>query len=176
MAEAIERRRLERGLTVSDFARAAGVTPQGLAPLRKGIRRNYREKLKIGVCAALGWTADSVDLLLNEHPPSEADDHGRTLTVLREKDSVTRGDLDAVRRELRTDLRSLLGEAIVIDLDVTAVDASPADGGTLEFVLGPPRELEVGEHLTVLFKGSRAQIDELRKRMTGRAIDSAKET
>ena len=176
MAEAIERRRVERGLTVSEFARAAGVTPQGLVPLRKGVRRNYRERLKIGVCAALGWTPDSVDLLLKEHPPNEATDHEPARTAVRATDSVTRDDLDAVRRELKADVRELLGETIVIDLDVAQVDANAADGGTLSFLLDPPREFEVGEHITVVFRGSRRRMQELRERLAGHAVDNGADT
>jgi transcriptional regulator with XRE-family HTH domain len=58
MADAIESRRRERRLSPSAFAIAAGVTPQGLAPVRRGERRNYQEKILTGVAAALWWPLD----------------------------------------------------------------------------------------------------------------------
>jgi hypothetical protein len=69
MAEAIEARRMELGLSPGELAARAGVTPEGLMPLRKGFRRSYRDKLKIGVARALGWTTNSIDLLLGGQEP-----------------------------------------------------------------------------------------------------------
>jgi transcriptional regulator with XRE-family HTH domain len=69
MADAIERRRRERGLSPSDFAREAGVTLAGLAPLRSGKRRNYMHRLKVGVAHALWWPEDAVDRLLDGEDP-----------------------------------------------------------------------------------------------------------
>jgi predicted transcriptional regulator len=71
MAEAIERRRVELGLSPGDFAKAAGVTTQGLQPLRKGVRKDYQLKLKAGAARALGWTSDSIDRLLAGQDPIE---------------------------------------------------------------------------------------------------------
>src|SRR4051794_7135236 len=71
LKEAIEARMAELGLTPTKFARAAGLTLPGLAPIRRGARRNYQDKLKLGVCRALHWTPDSVDRLLRGEPPEE---------------------------------------------------------------------------------------------------------
>jgi transcriptional regulator with XRE-family HTH domain len=167
MAEAIEERRLERGLTLKAFANTAGVTPQGLVPLRKGYRRNYREKLKIGVCTALGWTADSIDLLLNGQPPVRATDYGVALAALDQMAPVTRADLERVRQELKQDLQDLQQNAVVIDLDSGDVDATPADGGTLSLTLRPGQTYEVGDRGVLLLRGTRKQFDELLRQLTG---------
>lgn len=69
MAEAIATRMVELGLSPGMFATAANVTPAGLAPVRKGYRRQYQTKLKVGVARALRWENDAVDrLLAGEHP------------------------------------------------------------------------------------------------------------
>lgn len=75
MAEAIERRMIERGLSPSQFAAAAGVTYQGLLPLRRGERKRYQTKLKLGAARALGWPADAVDRLLAGEVPGEVDEN-----------------------------------------------------------------------------------------------------
>lgn len=165
LSEAIERRRLERGLTLKEFAAAAGVTPQGLAPLRKGYRRNYREKLKIGVCTALGWTADSVDRLLKGLPPAPAADYGSGWQAFDDTRPVTRQELEQVRLEVKKDVQELLQDAIVIDLADVNVEANPDDEGTLGFSLEPARIHEPGEHVVLVFKGTREQFAELLRGM-----------
>jgi transcriptional regulator with XRE-family HTH domain len=64
MAAAIEQRRLELGLTPGQFADAAGITRQGLDPIRRGVRKAYQDKVKLGVARALRWPPDAVDRLL----------------------------------------------------------------------------------------------------------------
>lgn len=71
MAEAIEARRKELNLSPGQFAKDAGVTPQGLRAVRRGFRRNYQHKLKVGVARALRWQDDSIDRLLAGDPPVE---------------------------------------------------------------------------------------------------------
>lgn len=84
MAEAIEQRRLERQLSPGDFAEAAGLTRQGLVPVRRGKRRDYQAKVRHGVARALAWPADWYDRLLagedwrafpdGEHPATRSTD------------------------------------------------------------------------------------------------------
>ncbi|HEX7276331.1 MAG TPA: hypothetical protein VF244_03070, partial [Acidimicrobiales bacterium] len=169
LAEAIERRRIERGLTPGAFAEAAGVTPQGLVPLRKGYRRRYREKLKIGVCEALGWTADSIDLLLEGRLPVGATEYGVVLRGLNDGGFATRGEIQRLDEQIR-ELRGLLGSAIVIDLDQLDIVASPEDGGTLRFAGEFPVH-ETGAEVVYLLKGSRARVDELSRRLRGEHAD-----
>lgn len=52
MAEAIEDRRQMLHLSPTDFARLAGVSMQGLAPVRAGMRRSYQAKVRNGVARA----------------------------------------------------------------------------------------------------------------------------
>lgn len=71
MVEAIERRRVQLGLGPGEFARAAGITPQGLAPVRAGKRRAYMDKVRFGVARALAWEPDAIDRLLRGEDPVE---------------------------------------------------------------------------------------------------------
>jgi DNA-binding XRE family transcriptional regulator len=70
MAEAIEARAMELGLTPGTFAESAGVTRQGLAPIRRGYRRQYQAKLKLGVARALAWPPDAIDRLMAGDDPA----------------------------------------------------------------------------------------------------------
>lgn len=74
MAEAVESRRKELGLSPSDFARAAGLTQQGLAHVRKGMRREYQTRVRTGVATALQWPHDWYDQLLAGNRPPALDD------------------------------------------------------------------------------------------------------
>lgn len=64
MAEAIEDRRQMLHLSPSDFARVAGVSLQGLVPVRAGARRKYQAKVRNGVARALQWPVDWYDRLI----------------------------------------------------------------------------------------------------------------
>jgi len=64
MAEAITQRRAELGMDVAALVEASGVTRQGLAPLLRGERKAYQDRLMLGVCQALKWTPDSITRLL----------------------------------------------------------------------------------------------------------------
>lgn len=83
MAEAVEARRKRRKLSPGGFASAAGLTPTGLAPVRKGTRKDYSEKTTVGVARALRWPLDWYDrLLAGEDPASFPDvDHGDVETT-----------------------------------------------------------------------------------------------
>lgn len=61
MAEAVEARRVARGLSPGQFAREAGLTAQGLVPVRRGERREYHDKVRVGVARALHWPLDWYD-------------------------------------------------------------------------------------------------------------------
>lgn len=69
MAEAIARRMRELGLRPGSFALAAGVTAQGLTPVRRGYRRDYQDKVRYGVAAALRWEPDALERLMRGEPP-----------------------------------------------------------------------------------------------------------
>lgn len=101
MAEAIDARRRERRLSPSEFAAKAGVTPQGLIAVRRGYRRNYQEKLKLGVANALDWPDDVVDRLLageTEFPTIDRD-AGPHLEDIRDTvlDSMTGASVASVK-------------------------------------------------------------------------------
>lgn len=74
MAEAVQARMDERGLSPGDFARLADVTPQGLAHVRQGRRKRYQSKIKFGVARALQWPPDWYERLeAGEDPDTWAD-------------------------------------------------------------------------------------------------------
>ena len=79
LAESIETRRKQLGLAPGDLINATGVTGPGLAPLRRGERRAYQERLTMAVCRALRWTPDSIDLLLAGEEPVTWEDELREL-------------------------------------------------------------------------------------------------
>jgi transcriptional regulator with XRE-family HTH domain len=70
MAKAIEDRRRARQLSPSDFARQAGLTVQGIAPVRNGVRKGYQDKVRAGVARALAWPLDWYDRLLAGEDPA----------------------------------------------------------------------------------------------------------
>lgn len=71
MAEAIEKRRKQLGLSPGDFAELTGLTRQGLIPVRAGHRREYQEKTLQGVAAALRWRWDWYERLEKGQQPVE---------------------------------------------------------------------------------------------------------
>lgn len=73
MAEWIERRRLELGLTPGGFVEASGLTQPGLAPVRRGARRAYQDKVILGVAEALRVRPDWYDRLLAGKKPIAAE-------------------------------------------------------------------------------------------------------
>lgn len=69
LKEHIAKRCKDLGLSPTEFARAAGVTTQGLVPLRRGERRAYQVRLTGPVCRALQWRSDSIDRILAGKKP-----------------------------------------------------------------------------------------------------------
>lgn len=69
LKHAIEQRMAELGLSPTDLVDATGVTYQGLLHLRQGRRKNYQRRLTGPVCAAFGWTPDSIDRILSGGKP-----------------------------------------------------------------------------------------------------------
>lgn len=67
MAEAVEKRAKELGLTPKSFAEHAKLTGPGLAPVRGGHRRGYEAKTLQGVARALRWPLDWYDRLVAGH-------------------------------------------------------------------------------------------------------------
>lgn len=75
MADAVDRRRLQLGMTPGDFATAAGLTRQGLDPVRKGELRKYNDRTILGVARALRWEPDWYERLSSGRSPIEAQPH-----------------------------------------------------------------------------------------------------
>src|SRR5689334_1141133 len=71
MAETIEARRRQLQLSPGEFSRRAGITRQGLAPVVKGHRRAYQDRVRFGVARALEWEPDAIDRLLAGEQPVE---------------------------------------------------------------------------------------------------------
>ena len=64
LAEAVERRRKELGLTPNALAEATGLSLQALRNIRRGEIRQYQERLTFPLTQALGWSPDSIDRIL----------------------------------------------------------------------------------------------------------------
>jgi transcriptional regulator with XRE-family HTH domain len=112
LADAIEHRRVELGLSPSEFAEATGVTMEGLRRLRRGEVRRYQQRLTGPVCRILGWTPDSIDRLLSGQPP-ETVSGGVSEPVLRlaAENAELQRSIDAGRFE-RAQLRVQLDETV----------------------------------------------------------------
>lgn len=96
MAQAIEDRRVELELSPGALAEAAGITRAGLVPVRKGYRRQYQDKVKLGVARALRWEPDAIDRLLKGEKPIPLDDG--------DQDPTDPGGASAELAELRDEL------------------------------------------------------------------------
>lgn len=90
MAQTIEARRHALGLTVQDLVEQTGLTRPGLAPLLRGERRRYQERLTLPVCRVLRWTPDSIERLLAGGTPVELD----------QAPALPSDDLAALRRQI----------------------------------------------------------------------------
>lgn len=69
MAVKIAQRMAELRLTPGDFAVSAGLTRQGLADVRAGLRKRYGQKTIFGVADALRWAPDWYERILNGDDP-----------------------------------------------------------------------------------------------------------
>lgn len=89
MKEAIDARRAQRHLSPGEFATAAGLTEQGLAPVRRGDRRNYQDKVRRGVAVALAWPLDWYDRILAGENPAKFPDVEHPNQPLSDRDRIT---------------------------------------------------------------------------------------
>jgi transcriptional regulator with XRE-family HTH domain len=78
LAEAIEARRRELGLSPTEFAEATGVTPEALRNLRHGDVRRYQERLTGPVTRVLGLVPDAIERLIAGESLSDVVDESRT--------------------------------------------------------------------------------------------------
>lgn len=99
MADAIERRWVERYDSFQAFARAAGASVSGLYPARRGERRRYSAKMRAGIARALEWPIDWLDLIeRGEEPPTvRYDNEGRALA---EPPRSVEDEIDMLRRQV----------------------------------------------------------------------------
>lgn len=112
MADAVRRRMAERGLSPTLFAEVAGVTTQGLDPVRAGARRNYSSKTRLGVARALGWPLDWYDRIIEGEPASkfETIEHADAPLSLPERVSA----LERSVRDLSDQVRQILDDGIAL--------------------------------------------------------------
>jgi len=106
MAEAIDKRRLELGLSMGGFAKAAGLTRAGLAPVVNGERRDYQDKTRFGLARALHWPVDALDRLMAgedpatfEHSPPKPTVEAR-LAQIEQQITAAQVQLDQLARRL----------------------------------------------------------------------------
>lgn len=106
MSQAIKQRMLELGLSPVEFSRRAKVTLQGLAPVRKGRRRNYETQTIVGVARGLQWPLDWYDRLQAGEDSSGFPNTEHSEVARSVEDRITA--LEADVRQLVADVRSLL--------------------------------------------------------------------
>lgn len=99
MADAVEARRIARGLSTGKLAELVGVSRQALVPVRKGLRRDYNDDTIFGVARALRWPVDWYERLKGGEPPMDEDDPDHADLEQR---------LDQVEEELRSQRAALL--------------------------------------------------------------------
>lgn len=115
LAEAIETRRKELGLDVADLVTMSGLTRPGLAPLLRGERRAYQDRLTLPICRVLRWRPDSIHRLLDGQSPitlddERADTYYRSLAELIEMESTERKmDTDTLSRQVHLRIDRLEG-------------------------------------------------------------------
>lgn len=123
LAAHIEARMLELKIdSVAELARLTGLTPEGLTPLLRGVRKAYQRRLTRPVCDALGWTHDSIAHILAGGQPELAvptDDTPDVSDLLAEVRKVA-SRFDALEQRLDS-LESRLGPQ-----DPPAPDEPPA--------------------------------------------------
>lgn len=111
MAEAVEARRIELRLSVGEMIERSGITSPGWAPVRKGYRRRYQDKLKFAVAKALDWETDAIDRMLRGEAPIPLGRHDlidQDVPWAREPEEVTVADLDRRVRALEADRPEIL--------------------------------------------------------------------
>lgn len=69
MAVWIRDRMAQLRIDRAELLRRSGVTGPGLAPILRGERKRYQDRLKWPVCDALQLTEDSIDRMLRGEPP-----------------------------------------------------------------------------------------------------------
>jgi hypothetical protein len=69
MADRVERRRRELGLTPGAFAELAQLTAPALAHVRAGHRRKYQDSTIFGVARALRWRTNWYESMLENQDP-----------------------------------------------------------------------------------------------------------
>jgi transcriptional regulator with XRE-family HTH domain len=120
LAEAIETRRRELGLSPTDLAEATGVTPEALRNLRRGDVRRYQERLTGPVTRVLGLVPDAIERLLAGEPLSVLVDANRLPAPA--ADTPTSRVDDAARIERAQIRAQLLDLGRVVDLVAEQVE------------------------------------------------------
>lgn len=69
MAEAIEARRLDLGLTPGAFAEALGQSTQAARNLRNGLDRDYQDSTRFALARALRWPIDAIERIRSGRLP-----------------------------------------------------------------------------------------------------------
>lgn len=98
MAEAVEARRKNLGLSVGQLVSATGLTRPGVDNVRNGLLRDYHEKTILGFARGLHWREDWFDRLRAGDAPVE---------VKPPRDTGEDDALSALRREV-AELRRLV--------------------------------------------------------------------
>jgi transcriptional regulator with XRE-family HTH domain len=84
-----------------DVVNVSGVSRGTVGPILNGEGGNYRPKNLAKICAALGWTPDSIDRILEGREPAELSPQTDELTeALAAFDRASRALTEAIARHL----------------------------------------------------------------------------
>jgi hypothetical protein len=92
LAEAVNSRMDELGLSPTDLVAATGLTYQGLLNIRRGEIRQYQKRTTIPLTKTLGWTPESIEKILAGGKPE--------LVSSPEKDGDVLDRLEALKQEV----------------------------------------------------------------------------
>jgi len=119
------------GLTQRDLVERSGVSRETIGAMIRGRSGNYTQAKKAPIAGALGWTSDSIDLVLKGYPPQQATDYAAANALLRGVSPATIDDLDRIAGRLQRqvdDVREELEEVTAaLDLVVVALDELTGD-------------------------------------------------
>lgn len=133
LRDRIAERMAELGLSPTDLETRSGLTGPGLAPIRRGEIRKYQVRLKRPLCAALGWTPDSIDRLLAGQEPQLADDSPASLgsrldqlfTALQDASQLRGAQIEAIASGVESNGKALKAVAATLRRLEVALRAVP---------------------------------------------------
>jgi DNA-binding XRE family transcriptional regulator len=118
LRDLVETRRKELGYSPTTLAAATGLSPQGLAPIRRGVVKAYQERLTRPLCVVFGWSPDSIERIIAGLDPidvSAVEDEGLRATVRKHEERIDQ--LERLVQGMGERLLALTERATLPDVD-----------------------------------------------------------